>query len=653
MTTTYEYEPLPSPDYIRVATILPGEFDDDIVLNLFNRPFKDESIPQFEALSYAWGSEDDQPLINIGATAKLRVTKNLEEALRYIRLTNLPRDIWIDAICINQSDSLEKSVQVAKMGEIYQRAMRVVVWLGPEADDSTYCLESFDAVGSLIEIDSKRLEGNFAYNKTTIIHRLFLDAEISTEVREYSRLLLAIYQLLSRSWFSRLWVRQEITLANRQAILQCGSCQVLWDHFRKATFVLSFAEGRRAAAGLTLIEGLFTRLKSLDALLLEHRRLSIFTIGDALTDTQCRDPRDRIYALLALMKPSDRTICGPPDYSATYQEIYLRIARKAIEFGSLDLLTRCGGSHESPNTLPSWVPPWNTDGPQWSVPQYGFASSRLYTSARISESSVLQALGVTVCTVTSLQPFPSLSQMRLEDQFQAWGCFIRATDTDWSSQYPTGIAKTEAWARTLLEDGLLHMRLEDHSFPSLESAMQVVEQMLPIGGQPENAKWADTCKFLHTAHRRTERQFLFAGSGGYMGTTPMGVQAGDLVCVVVGCDMPLLLRPVDGGRRHLIVGQCSTTGIMDGQALLGPLPHDVHPCFVYDEKFKGHVLAYKHADTGSLSPEDPRFSDLPVDLAEYRQKLEENPRVRLDIKPDVLRELLRERGVDLQWLSIV
>jgi hypothetical protein len=43
----------------------------------------------------------------------------------------------VDIICINQQDTDEKAKQVQLMGQIYETAMGVIVWLGPE--DSRDC----------------------------------------------------------------------------------------------------------------------------------------------------------------------------------------------------------------------------------------------------------------------------------------------------------------------------------------------------------------------------------------------------------------------------------------------------------------------------------------------------------------------------------
>jgi hypothetical protein len=66
----------------------------------------------------------------------LSVSRNLDLALRYLRHTYTPRSIWIDALCINQVDRAEKSVQVALMGLIYSQADSVIAWLSPEEHNS-------------------------------------------------------------------------------------------------------------------------------------------------------------------------------------------------------------------------------------------------------------------------------------------------------------------------------------------------------------------------------------------------------------------------------------------------------------------------------------------------------------------------------------
>jgi Heterokaryon incompatibility protein (HET) len=61
---------------------------------------------------------------------KIQITVNLDAALRRLRLPDQPRLLWVDAICINQGDIIERSRQVRIMRDIYANAKTVVVWLG-------------------------------------------------------------------------------------------------------------------------------------------------------------------------------------------------------------------------------------------------------------------------------------------------------------------------------------------------------------------------------------------------------------------------------------------------------------------------------------------------------------------------------------------
>jgi len=87
-----------------------------------------------------WGSaEPAQPISVDGRPASVR--QNPWAALKSLRGRHGPRTLWIDALCINQDDVLERNAQVAIMGRIYREAKKVLVWLGEAADDSDTMFE--------------------------------------------------------------------------------------------------------------------------------------------------------------------------------------------------------------------------------------------------------------------------------------------------------------------------------------------------------------------------------------------------------------------------------------------------------------------------------------------------------------------------------
>ncbi|KAH9217518.1 heterokaryon incompatibility protein-domain-containing protein, partial [Leptodontidium sp. 2 PMI_412] len=125
---------------IRLVILLPGPFDAPVHALLQTTSFTGDSVPQYEALSYTWGSADDPKTIRVGNApfdrTVLEVTSNLAKALPYLRHASVRRTLWIDAICVNQQDLQERSSQVKRMPDLYSKAKGVVVWLGPNEPDS-------------------------------------------------------------------------------------------------------------------------------------------------------------------------------------------------------------------------------------------------------------------------------------------------------------------------------------------------------------------------------------------------------------------------------------------------------------------------------------------------------------------------------------
>jgi hypothetical protein len=123
---------------IRLVELLPGHPGDSIAVKLFVAERRCNQ--SYAALSYVWGSRDADASIAVDGKP-FNVSANLAQALRCLRHEDSPRVIWIDAICIDQSDDAEKSAQVALMGDIYRNAADVLIFLGSEEDDSDLVME--------------------------------------------------------------------------------------------------------------------------------------------------------------------------------------------------------------------------------------------------------------------------------------------------------------------------------------------------------------------------------------------------------------------------------------------------------------------------------------------------------------------------------
>jgi hypothetical protein len=146
---------------------------------------------KYEALSYTWGDPKLQDFISLNGNAA-SVTVNLTRALEDIRLDHGMRVLWVDALCINQEDTTERNHQVRQMGAIYQKAKRVVVWLGQP--------KSLEAVNTASVLDS--LEKSFDISLKYVAYQPNLKAKW-----------LELIALCELPYWRRLWIVQEIGLA--------------------------------------------------------------------------------------------------------------------------------------------------------------------------------------------------------------------------------------------------------------------------------------------------------------------------------------------------------------------------------------------------------------------------------------------------------
>jgi len=109
--------PIEAKTEFRLLRLLPGRFDDPLVCDL--EVFTLANPPPYDALSYAWDKRDaPQPMLLNGHNRVIK--SNLNSALRHLRKEDSALTIWVDAVCINQEDIVEVSLQVSQMGTIYR-----------------------------------------------------------------------------------------------------------------------------------------------------------------------------------------------------------------------------------------------------------------------------------------------------------------------------------------------------------------------------------------------------------------------------------------------------------------------------------------------------------------------------------------------------
>lgn len=126
--TTYEYTKLP-PRYIRLLELTSNATSQKTDAPNFEYRIVqvelpiDRLVPAFEAVSYTWGDHAKVSSLQLqNGGGHIALTANLTEALPHVSRHSSTRRLWIDQICINQADDLEKSIQVGFMAEVYSKA---------------------------------------------------------------------------------------------------------------------------------------------------------------------------------------------------------------------------------------------------------------------------------------------------------------------------------------------------------------------------------------------------------------------------------------------------------------------------------------------------------------------------------------------------
>ncbi|KAK2730266.1 heterokaryon incompatibility protein [Colletotrichum kahawae] len=148
--------------HIRLLTVHPGNETTALSGTLLSTPL--EAAPEFEAVSYAWGTGSFTETLNIisnpgtastsgehgvSGAGQISITHNVTSLSRCLRRESEARVLWIDAICINQANITERNDQVQRMRKIYSRARVVVIWLGPatEGDGSDRAIAFLNQMG--------------------------------------------------------------------------------------------------------------------------------------------------------------------------------------------------------------------------------------------------------------------------------------------------------------------------------------------------------------------------------------------------------------------------------------------------------------------------------------------------------------------------
>ncbi|KAI1390503.1 heterokaryon incompatibility protein-domain-containing protein [Hypoxylon trugodes] len=587
---TVNYDPLPSDgSMIRLVTILPGVKHKKVKCTVANYPFSKFSkgatgSVEYEALSYVWGDASITNPITLNGQP-FRVTINLEAALRALRLQDKRRHVWIDAMCINQTNLQERNQEVRRMGDIYSNARQVIVWLGREVEPGD------------VHISDDRVTQKTHSLLNSLADASPQDPDAAARVLDRTgntmQALLLLHKFFYRPWFQRIWILQEIALA-RTATIVFGGRGIGWDRLLQAVDALrrlqlgSHTHIWRLSGGgeADRVQRCWMRRRTATSQG-ELEQSIHFELADLLWQTRfykCTEPRDRLYGILGLVKGD---LSGEKllevDYTKSVAEIFRDLSIFMIKGGKLSHVL-CAVTEDTIDGLPSWATAWiaKLEGTTASKLSNGIVMHmQSYEFKGIEQPPNPPRLSVDSQRIT-IKGFIFDDSIRHVSKHFNQGAttdytldrrakLIRTQLTGWQEDmecqrcaqeiFKTRAERCEAWKHAILHElpgdktelGQHYDLLMNHEdeLPSATESALILRLVTDL----------DANLGLHCDFRRP-----FITRSGLMGSTGTScdVHLEDKLCVFVGSAVPYLLRPIDEAKRlYRFVTCCWVPGLLD------------------------------------------------------------------------------------------
>ena len=181
-----------------------------------------------------------------------------------------------------------------------------------------------------------------------------------------------------------------------------------------------------------------------------------------------------------------------------------------------------------------------------------------------------------------------------------------------SQDYRSGGSMLEAYAPTLVTG----VYSETYVHPLLDlyskiDCIRVIVKSLISGTSNQQLTFSDReTRCLGSMITSLINRVFFTTRTRYIVIAPRSTAPGDEVCVILGCNTAMILRPTTDESQKRVVGPCYIKGFSHGEAVLGPLPSGVKRKLLY----KGGSYRYIFGDGELL---DPRLKDW-IDEADQR-----------------------------------
>ncbi|KAI1395822.1 heterokaryon incompatibility protein-domain-containing protein [Hypoxylon fuscum] len=600
---SYLYTALPAGKWFRLVRLYPGGPKDTLECAI--ETFELHVAPSYIALSYVWGDTTQCTQITCSGR-RIPITLNLHHSLRRLRKPDQEVWVWVDAICIDQTNNLEKGHQVNLMGTIYEDAEYVIVWLGEDIQgNATLAFQTLVDVSSIIQSRSESHSFTSRFQPATFSHeRDFFETRLNmTHIQSVE----ALYQ---NPWFTRVWVLQEVGLA-KKAVAIWGSSAVDFSEIALFIYFSVYVPELTSALGHSLVstlrgtpyhalwnvwctygKGTWVEntpfLKSLATWIITNCNVDFVMLLEASKQFQATNPLDHVYAFLGHPKailPETNEPLWEADYSMELPELHYivacQLARSSLNF-LVQVQYSVGKDFDLHIQEPSWIPRWNihvSRSPHafWEA----WDASLRVISKRPPESHII---GDELVVSGLLIDFINFHSHTFECVYTS------SQDKDMWTWIET------CWDLTRIADNIRTHIYEDMALAAFASTLCCVYR--DLGTINEWAAWfCDLCcqqnplffaeKLSHHAREcdrssiprpeginllifikhYCEGRCFFTTKEGRWGLGPPLSRPGDICAILFGADVPFILRPQVKQGHYKLVGQGYIYGVMYGEAV--------------------------------------------------------------------------------------
>ena len=531
----------------------------------------------------------------------LALTPHLLSGIWTLHQNAHPPKLWIDALCINQIDHVEKEGQIPLMAKIYGLAEKTLVWLGDGTEESKLVMTAIRDETLLDSLDA--VEGQLRNEDMWERSAIHPKGHVFWS---------GLFQVFSNPFFTRLWILQEI-LREDKVDLFMGSCGIPFQTLRFLIVILGMKQSyfpldhevlditmknaRMVIVNLSVIADSLSKSGPADAI--RDCTLLLFTRDCCVTE-----PVDNIYALYSMFTDHTRSEMAV-DYSEVskreYWRVYTRLGISMVksDYTFFHFLLAIAESTIEVEEMPSWCPNWNS--PKFTstieTGKAGFSENieEMVHTPLIRTNGSIQYPGFELDRIKhtislDIRTYGAQVLQDILDIMLKCECLVRGKDSD------------KRLARTLIANSLrtefdFSERYEgdilgDYIFT--KNALLSRQSQSPSQSQFPHTPFSSNSETAPLSYGRYmsglqdlwHNRSFFVTENGLMGLCSARGQVGDAVVVFLGADLPSVLRErsgdpddenelpdIEGKRKgkmvevgYRFVCEAYVDGVMDGEA---------------------------------------------------------------------------------------